>query len=181
MAGRHESETPCAHSREESKLPKRGAKVRAPPAGRPTPELAGDRPKERRAPTQELDRPPLFFNAVGNHVFILDFGGYVSEVVRGSGTMAWGLVFLYWTALGWFIACLYFSSAPLLRSRLLCTSTSHFPLQLQEQKNRVEQFLAEARLRRGSVKSRVATEFRAAVTSSSWYPQGSLHLRRVVR
>ena len=45
--------------------------MRATPAGRPTQELAGDRPKERRAPTQELDRPPLFFNTVGNHVFIL--------------------------------------------------------------------------------------------------------------
>ena len=54
--GRHESETPCANSREESKLPKRGAKVRAPPARRPPPELAGDRPKKRRAPTPALDR-----------------------------------------------------------------------------------------------------------------------------
>ena len=36
--------------------------MRAPPAGRPTPELAGDRPKKRRAPSRELDRPPLFFN-----------------------------------------------------------------------------------------------------------------------
>ena len=35
--------------------------MRAPPAGRPTQELAGDRPEERRAPTQELDRPPLYF------------------------------------------------------------------------------------------------------------------------
>ena len=110
--------------------------------------------------TQELERPRLFFNTLCNDVFILDFGGYVSEVVRGSGTMAWGLVYLYWTALGWFIACPPFSSAPLLRSRLLCTSTSHFPLQLEEQKTRVEQFLAEARLRRVSDLSRVATEFR---------------------
>ena len=29
--------------------------MRAPPAGRPTPKMAGDRPEERRAPTQELD------------------------------------------------------------------------------------------------------------------------------
>ena len=36
----------------------------------------------------------------------------------------------------------------------------HFPLQLQEQKTRVEQFLAEAQLRRVSVISRVATELR---------------------
>ena len=35
--------------------------MRAPPAGRPTQELAGDRLKHRRAPTQELDRPPLYF------------------------------------------------------------------------------------------------------------------------
>ena len=35
--------------------------MRAPPAGRPTQELAGDRPEERRAPTQELDRPLSYF------------------------------------------------------------------------------------------------------------------------
>ena len=78
--------------------------MRAPPAGRPTQELAGDRPKERWAPTQELDRPLLFFNTVGTHVFILDFGGYVSEVVRGSGTMVWGLVFRCWTQWLWVLA-----------------------------------------------------------------------------
>ena len=38
-------------------------------------------------PTQGLDRPRLFFNAVGSYVFILDFGGSVSEVVCGSGTI----------------------------------------------------------------------------------------------
>ena len=63
-----------------------------PPAGRPTQELAGDRPEERRAPTQELDRPLLCFNTVGTHVFTLDFPSNVSEVVRGNGTMVWGLV-----------------------------------------------------------------------------------------
>ena len=73
--------------------------MRAPPAGRPTQVLVGDRPEERRAPTQELDRPLLFFNTVGTHVFILDFGSYVSEVVCGSGTMVWGLVFRCWTQL----------------------------------------------------------------------------------
>ena len=29
-----------------------------------------------------------FFNTVGTHVFVLDFGGYVSEVVYGSVTIA---------------------------------------------------------------------------------------------
>ena len=38
-----------------------GQTVRAPLAGRPTQELAGDRPKHRRAPTQELDRPLSYF------------------------------------------------------------------------------------------------------------------------
>ena len=35
--------------------------MRAPPAGRPTPGLAGDRPKERRAPTPKLDRCSLWY------------------------------------------------------------------------------------------------------------------------
>ena len=83
--------------------------MRAPPAGRPTPELAGDRPKKWRAPTRELDRPPLFFNTVGTHEFILDFGGYMSEVAHGSGTMVHCLVIMF----------LSFSSAPLLCPRPL--------------------------------------------------------------
>ena len=33
----------------------------------------------------------FLFNTVGTYEFVLDFGGYVSEVVRGSGTMVWGL------------------------------------------------------------------------------------------
>ena len=56
-----------------------------PPPGGPTQELAGDRPKERRAPTQELDRPLFFFNTAGTFVFFLDFSGRVSEVARGRG------------------------------------------------------------------------------------------------
>ena len=68
---------------------KRSKRCGHPPAGRPTPELAGDRPKKRRAPTLELDRKLVFFNTVGTCVFILDLSGYVSEV---SGTMVWGLV-----------------------------------------------------------------------------------------
>ena len=91
--------------------------MRAPPAGRPRKELAGDWPEERRAPTQELDRPLLFFNTVGTHVFILDFGGYVSEVVRGSGTMVWGLVFRCWTQLSWDLAFFLFRRF----SRLSCS------------------------------------------------------------
>ena len=63
------------------------------PAGRPTQELAGDRPKERRAPTQELDRQAvIFFYTAGTFVFILDFSGYVSEVARGRGTYVGGSV-----------------------------------------------------------------------------------------
>ena len=64
-----------------------------PPQGRPTPGLAGDCPKDQRAPTQGLwAGRGYFFNTVGTHVSILDFGGYVSEVVRGSGTRVGALV-----------------------------------------------------------------------------------------
>ena len=70
--------------------------MRAPPTGRPTPKLAGDRPKER----QILDRPLLRFNLAGTHELILDFGGLGFEVVRRSGTMVWNLVFQYWVPLG---------------------------------------------------------------------------------
>ena len=95
--------------------------MRAPPAGRPTPELAGDRPKKRRAPTLELDRPLVFFNTVGTCVFILDLSGYVSEVAHGSGTMFRGLVLVFRFPLEWFIAFLSFSTAPLLCPRLPAT------------------------------------------------------------
>ena len=63
-------------------------------------------------------------------------------------------------AFGWFIAYLFFSSAPFHRSRLLCASTSHFPLQLQEQKTRVEQWM-----RKVSVVFHVATELRECSSS----------------
>ena len=79
---------------------KTGASVRAPPAGRPTQELAGDRPKERRAQTQELDKQAVtFFYTVGTLVFILDFVGYVSEVARGRGTYVGGSVGLVYRVL----------------------------------------------------------------------------------
>ena len=71
-----------------------------PSTGRPTPKLAGDRPKERRAPAQRLDRLLLRFNLAGTHELILDFGGSGFEVVRRSGTMVWNLVFQYWVPLG---------------------------------------------------------------------------------
>ena len=45
--------------------------------------LAGDRPKERRAPTQGL-AGVILLNNVGFQESILYFGGYVSEVVCGS-------------------------------------------------------------------------------------------------
>ena len=66
-------------------------------------------PEERRAPTRELDRPPLFFDSVGTHEFILDIGGYMSEVAHGSGTMVQCLEIMF----------LSFSSAPLLCPRPL--------------------------------------------------------------
>ena len=112
--GRHWSQTLC-------NLPKRGAKGAGTPGGRPTPELSGDRPKKRRAPTLELDRPLVFFNTVGTCVFILDLSGYVSEVAHGSGTMFRGLVLVFRFPLEWFIAFLSFSTAPLLCPRLPAT------------------------------------------------------------
>ena len=55
----------------------------------------------------------LPFCLADTHEFILDFSGYVSEDVRDSATMVWGLI------LGWFIVHLSFSSAPFLHCRLL--------------------------------------------------------------
>ena len=60
----------------------------------------GDEPKDWRAtvPTTSGHQPKdwagrgYFLNTVGTHVSILDFGGYVSEVVRGSGTRVGALV-----------------------------------------------------------------------------------------
>ena len=72
-------------------------------------------------------------------------------------------------------------SLPFLSFRLLCTSTSHFPLQLQEQKTRVEQFLAEARMRRVSVISRVATEIREPSAVFLIASQRIFHCRRPVK
>ena len=37
-----------------------------------------------------------FLNNVGYREFLLDFGGYVSEVARCSGTLVWGLVCRSW-------------------------------------------------------------------------------------
>ena len=48
--------------------PKEEQRCGHPPSGQPTQELADDRPKERRAPTQELDRPLLFFYTAGTFV-----------------------------------------------------------------------------------------------------------------
>ena len=61
----------------------------APPAWRPTQELAGDRPKERRRQPKNWTGKPLL---AGTFMFILDFSGYVSEVARGRGTYDGGSV-----------------------------------------------------------------------------------------
>ena len=54
---------------------------RAPPAG--------ERPEERRVPTQPKDWQALLFNTVGDQEFFLAFGKCVSEVVRGSFILVW--------------------------------------------------------------------------------------------
>ena len=61
--------------------------MRAPLAGRPTHELAGDRPKRRRAATPQLDRPPLYFFFNFERVFCLciAFEGDLSEVAYAVG------------------------------------------------------------------------------------------------
>ena len=58
---------------------------------------ADDRPEERRAPTQKTgghqpkDWQALPSNTVGDDEFFLAFGKCVSEVVRGSFILVWGL------------------------------------------------------------------------------------------
>ena len=73
---------------------------------RRAPPRKGDQPKVWRAtvPKTSGHQPKdwagrgLFFNTVGTHVSILDFGGFVSEVVRGSGICVGALVgSLYWS------------------------------------------------------------------------------------
>ena len=107
--------------------------MRAPPAGRPTQELVGDRPEERRAPTQELDRPLLFFKHC-RHPRVL-FGLWQLRV-RGR-VWQWynglGLGFSLLDAIGMVFSHTYLSSAPLHRSRLLSTSSPWAPFQLQNQ------------------------------------------------
>ena len=57
------------------------------PAGRPTQELAGDRPEERRAPTQELDRQAVVpFNFEWVFCLCIAFEGDLSEVVYAVGS-----------------------------------------------------------------------------------------------
>ena len=52
-------------------------------------------------------------------MFILDLSVYVSEVSRGSGAMVWSLVLMFWVQLGWSVAFLSSSTAPLLCPRRL--------------------------------------------------------------
>ena len=58
----------------------------------------GDQPKDWRAGSKPRTGQAgvIFFNSAGTFVFILDFGGFVFEVVCGCVTMVWGLVFLFW-------------------------------------------------------------------------------------
>ena len=95
-----------------------------PPQGRPTPTLAGDGPKHQRAPTQQLDKPPLLFNAdgvlencdarlrhVGGQFIVLD--GDVSEVVVLCSALAevssWTA--LSWCSRSWYVAVMCLSSS----------------------------------------------------------------------
>ena len=69
-------------------------KRRATPRGRPSQGTAGSNP--RTGGHQPKDWEALPFNTVGYREFFLDFGGYVSEVARCSGTLVWGLVCRSW-------------------------------------------------------------------------------------
>ena len=85
-------------------------------AGMPGPQesgqpLAGDRPKERQAPTQGL-AGVIFLNNVGFQESILDFGGYLSEVVFGSCVLVGCMSVLGVVFLSFYLASLRFSLRP---------------------------------------------------------------------
>ena len=69
------------------------------PRGRPSRGTAGTNPKT--AGHQPKDWQALPFNTVGVREFFLDFGECVSEVVRGSSILAWGLGLTVLSAVGW--------------------------------------------------------------------------------
>ena len=71
----------------------------------------GHRPKERRAPTQGL-AGVFFFNKVSFQESILDFDGYVSEVVCGSCTLVGRMSVLGAVFLSFHLASLRFSLRP---------------------------------------------------------------------
>ena len=62
---------------------------RATPRGRPSRGTAGTNPKT--GGHQPKDWQALPFNTVGDHEFFLAFGKCVSQVVRGSFILVWGL------------------------------------------------------------------------------------------
>ena len=72
---------------------------------------AGDRPKERRAPTRGL-AGVIFLNTVGFQESILDFGGYVFEVVCGSCLLVGCMSVLGAEFLSFSLASLRFSFRP---------------------------------------------------------------------
>ena len=88
--------TPCVKGFRGCKEQRSGCttQVRQAPPARATNPRTGGRLSQRPAGTNPRtgEAADSFFNTVGTHVSILDFGGYVSEVVRGSGTRVGALV-----------------------------------------------------------------------------------------
>ena len=69
------------------------------PRGRPSRGTAGTNPKT--GGHQPKDWQALNFNTVGVREFFPDFGECVSEVVRGSSILVWGLGMSVLSAVGW--------------------------------------------------------------------------------
>ena len=97
-----QSETLCASFRQ-------GEESGHPPPGDQPQNWRATAPRNGGLQPENWTGHHSFLNTVGIHEFILDFGGYMSEVAHGSGTMVQCLVIMF----------LSFSSAPLLCPRPL--------------------------------------------------------------
>ena len=98
-------------------VPAPGREKRASTPRRATNPRTGGRPARRTAGTNPKNWTGrrFFFNTVGDHVFTLDFGGCVSEVVCGVGMMVWGLGIRVLSAVGMIYRVLIFLCCDSLR------------------------------------------------------------------